>query len=181
MIITISGVVGSGKGTVGRMLAERLHYRCYSMGDLRRHMAHDRGMTLEDFNKLGEDEAFTDKDADEYQVKLGKTEDNFIMDGRVSYYFIPNSLKIFLYVDPKVAAERVFNDKDPGRINQQNAEGVDDQFRINVERNASDRRRYEKYYGIKDFADKKNYDLYIDTSKMTPEQVVDKILDKMNS
>ena len=35
MIITISGLPGSGKSTIGKMLAKKLGYKFYSMGDLR--------------------------------------------------------------------------------------------------------------------------------------------------
>jgi cytidylate kinase len=181
MIITISGMAGAGKGTVGRMLAERLHYNYYSMGDLRRKMALDRGMTIEEFNKLGEKESFTDVDADNYQKELATKEDNFIMEGRLSYHFIHDSLKIFLYVDAGVAAARIYNDKSPNRLNQKNVKNLDEQLKLTVERNASDKLRYKKYYGIKDFTDKKNFDVYIDTTHLTPEQVIDRILKHMHS
>jgi CMP/dCMP kinase len=181
MIITVSGVVGAGKGTVCRMLSKKLGYNYYSMGDLRRKMALERGMTIEEFNKLGEKEAFTDNDADEYQKKLGKIEDNFIMEGRLSYYFIPDSLKVFLYVDSKEAAKRIFHDKRSDRINQKKVKDIHEQERLTIERNASDKLRYKKYYGIEDFTDKKSFDLYIDTYHLTPEQVVEKILKRVNS
>ncbi|MBU0540313.1 AAA family ATPase, partial [Patescibacteria group bacterium] len=68
MIITISGVPGSGKTTVAKILAERLGMKFYSMGDLRGKMATERGLTIDELNKLGETEAFTDNDVDTYQT-----------------------------------------------------------------------------------------------------------------
>ena len=90
MIITINGTPGSGKSTVAKFLAKKLKLRHYSMCDLRRKMALEKGMTIDELNKIGEKEAWTDKDADNCQKKLGKKEDNFIIDGRLSWFFIPN-------------------------------------------------------------------------------------------
>jgi cytidylate kinase len=39
MIITISGLPGSGKTTVARMVAERIGFRHYSAGNMRGEMA----------------------------------------------------------------------------------------------------------------------------------------------
>lgn len=60
-----------------------------------RHSA-KRGMTLAEYNKLGETDPSTDIEVDEYQKKLGETEDNFIIEGRTSWHFIPHSLKFLL-------------------------------------------------------------------------------------
>jgi cytidylate kinase len=177
MIITIGGNAGSGKSTVARMLAEKLGFEKYSMGDVRRKMALERGMTIEEFNKLGETEGFTDMDADKYQEKLASEQDNFVIDGRLSFHFIPNSLKIFLYCDPEIAARRIYDSRnDEARINQQKTESFEEQLQLTLDRDKSDRFRYEKYYGIKDLSDKKNYDLYIDDTNISQEEVLELIL-----
>ena len=44
MIITISGKAGSGKSTVGRIVAQELNYEHYSMGDLQRLYAKEKGI-----------------------------------------------------------------------------------------------------------------------------------------
>src|SRR3989338_8656535 len=98
MIITISGMPGSGKTTVANKIAKKLKLRHYSMGDLRGEVALKHGMNIDELNKLGEKKRWTDKEIDDYQRRLGKTQDNFIIDGRLSWYFIPKSIKIFLNV-----------------------------------------------------------------------------------
>jgi cytidylate kinase len=179
MILTIQGPAGSGKGTVAKILSERLGYKKYSAGDYRRLMAKKIGMTLEEFNKLGEKESFTDEEADEWMRQLGLQEDNFVMDGRLGFHFIPNSVKIYLDVNDDVSAERIFEDNknNPERINQTRADNVEEQKRISMERDASDIIRYRKWYGIEDFTDRRHYDIVIDTSDLTIEQVIDKIID----
>src|SRR3989344_2435450 len=175
MIISISGDPGSGKSTVAKIIANRLKLKHYSAGDFRRKMALERGMNIHELNALGEKEAFTDNDADDYQRKLGITEDNFIIDGRLSFYFIPHSYKIYLKVDSQIAAERIFNAQ---RLDEHIYASIDDVLNATKARVESDEKRYKKYYGI-DYTDAKQYDLVIDTTKSTPEEIADKIISEI--
>ncbi|MCX6710686.1 MAG: cytidylate kinase family protein [Candidatus Woesearchaeota archaeon] len=170
MIITISGMAGSGKSTVGRLLARHLKMKYYCIGDMRRKMADDLGMSLAEFNKLGEKEDFTDRQVDEFQEKLGRKEDNFVIVGRTSYHFIPHSVKIFLDVKLEEGARRIFSQK---RENE-NFKSLQDAIESIKLRDESDAKRYLKYYGI-NISDPKNFDLVIDTTRMPIEKIVDKI------
>lgn len=177
MIITLSGLPGSGKTTIAAMLAERLGVPWYSMGDLRGKMAQERGITIDQLNAIGESEAFTDKEVDDYQAKLGKSGDPFVIDGRLSWHFIPHAFKAFLSVEPAEGARRVF------QAQQAHAREDEREYASQGEaeaalraRNESDRRRYEKYYGVDPFK-RDNYDLWIDTSALTPQQIVEAILE----
>ncbi|MFC1691785.1 (d)CMP kinase [Nanoarchaeota archaeon] len=174
MIITISGTAGSGKSTIAKMLCEKLELKHYSIGDLRRKMAEERGMDIYEFNKLGEKEAFTDKEADDYQTELGKKEDGFVIDGRLSFHFIPHSKKIFLDADLKTRAERIMKDS----REKESFDSVESAMAKLEEREESDKKRYKQYYDLDPF-DKSLYDIVIDTSKLTPEQIVDEILGKI--
>ncbi|MGV8172481.1 MAG: cytidylate kinase family protein [Candidatus Woesearchaeota archaeon] len=176
MIITISGQACSGKTTVGKLLAKRLKYEFFDIGTLRKNAAKVYGMTIEEYNVYGMMHPETDMDADAETIRLGKTLDNFVIQGRLAYHFIPKSFKVYLTVDPDIAAKRIFLDKDPSRNSKSKTADLDEIKRLNKERDQSDILRYDKIYGIKDFTEKQNYDLVIDTSNITPEQVVDKIL-----
>lgn len=172
MIITIAGQAGSGKSTVARLLAEALHYKHYSMGDLRRQMAAERGMSLAEFNALGEEQAFTDKEVDEYQRQLAETEDDFVIEGRLSWHFIPHSVKVYLTVQLKEAARRILADPrptEPFRNQPQAMEAL-------LERERSDKKRYSKYYNLDPY-DPRHYDLVIDTTDIPAEEAVRQILE----
>ncbi len=171
MIITISGKAGSGKSSVGILLAKKLGMKYYCIGDMRRKMAEERGLSLEEFNKLGEKESFTDIEVDKFQQELGKKEDNFVIVGRTSYHFIPHSVKVFLDVDLKIGAERIFRQK----REKEHYTSLNEAIEKIKEREESDKKRYAHYYGLELL--KKDFDLVIDASKLTVEQTVDRIID----
>lgn len=173
MIITISGMPGAGKSTVGKIVAKELGLKYYSVGDLRGKMAQERKMTIEELNKLGERHDFTDKEADAYQANLAQSEDNFIMDSRLGFHFIPESIKVFLDVDIDEAARRILGDK---RHDEREYKGHEDAKRALQERLSSDTKRYKQYYGI-DYLNKSNYDLVVDTTNDLPEAFARKIVE----
>lgn len=172
MIITISGLPGSGKSTVGKMLAKKLGYKFYSMGDLLGKMAMERGITIGELNEIGKREGWTDREPDEYQKKLGQSEDNFVIDSRLGFYFIPQSFKVFIEVDSKIGAERVFKNQRPDEKPMADIKEMQTAFE---NRAKQDDERYQKYYQVS-FLDRKNYDLVFDSSFISLEKMADKIL-----
>ena len=183
MIISISGNPGSGKSTVAKKLSAKLGYKHYYIGILRRQAAQEKGMTLDEYNKLGETDFSTDKNVDEYLKKLGETEDNFVVESRTAFHFIPQSLKIFLTVDEKEGAKRIFSDLklNPGRNNEgRRLNTVDDVATSNKERMLSDQLRYKKYYNL-DLADPKNFDLVLDSSHLSIKDEFNKVWEYVRS
>lgn len=178
MIITISGLPGSGKSTVAKLLAEKLGYERHSIGSMRRAIAQERGMTLEEFNALGEKDSSTDTDIDAWQKREGRERDNVIFEGRTSFHFIPHSYKIFLDVDLRTAARRIANETSAARRFEAKFHDQATVHRALKRRIASDTRRYKKYYRLNIFL-KKHYNLVINTSRLSPRQVVAFILAKI--
>ena len=175
MIITISGKPGSGKSTVGRMIAERIGFRFYSVGDIRGRIAVKRGITLEELNRIAAEDDTLDREQDMHIEELGREEDNFVIDGRMAFHFIPHSLKVFLDVDIEVSAERVFSDI---RDDEERCSSVDEMAERLKSRQSSDQKRYLRYYGL-DYLDTGNYDIVIDTSGKAVEDIVDMIIDNI--
>lgn len=171
MIITIGGKAGGGKSTTAKSLAEKLNYKQYSMGDLQREIAKDLGMTIEELAEFEKTDDKYDHMIDDKQIKLGKEEDDFTMDGWLSAHFIPNSIKVFLDVNIDEAVKRrVKHHRDTESFSN-----VDEAKKSMLNRQKNNRERWLKFYNY-DFLDMKNYDLIIDTTELTPDEVLEEIL-----
>lgn len=176
MKITITGPIGSGKSSVAKEVSKRLNLKFYYMGEIRRKMALERGMTIHEFNELGEKESFTDKEVDDYQKELGEKEDNFVVDGKLGFYFIPDSIKIFLDVNPDIAARRLLKSK---RKDESMYKNLEEARKMMIKKLESDNKRYMKYYNIK-YGDKSKFDFILDTSNLTFEQVINEVITFIN-
>lgn len=174
MIITISGKPGSGKSTVGKILAKKLGYEHFSTGDFMRQMAEEQGVTILELNKIAQSDRTIDEELDARQKHLGLENDNFVLDARLGYHFLPKSYKIFLDVDLDVAAKRIAMDHQESR----NVEGVADLDETKAKMQArliEEKTRWQKIYRLNPF-DVSQYDLVIDTTNISVEQVIERIL-----
>lgn len=179
MIITISGVPGSGKSTVAKLVAAKLGFKHYSAGDFMREIAARRGLSLLEISKLAEKDRSIDEELDRRTSELGKGEDDFVMDSRLAFHFIPFSLKLFLIVGDKEAAKRIHSDvknKAEGRKVEKESTSLAATLAAIKKRKKSEELRYKNYYGLNPY-DTKQYDLVIDTTKTTPEEVAGKVVD----
>lgn len=177
MIISFNGDHGSGKSTIAKMVAEKLNYPRYYMGQIFRDIAKEKGITLEELHEGIADDVAIDKLVDEYLVDLSKKENNFVVESRTAWHFIPDSIKFYFRVDSKESAKRVFLELQ--KENQRN-EGTELDSIEKVEKSLDNRKkmddeRYLKFYGI-NIRDDKNYDLVIDTTKLTIQEVFEKVM-----
>ncbi len=142
MIITVSGKAGSGKSTVSKLLAKKLGLKHYSSGDFMRQMAKERGVTLAELSKQAEqDKGAIDKEIDERQKELGKKENNFVIDGRLSAFFIPNAdFKVFLDCDDDVRAKRILGD-DRGTENTNGLKETEEKIKKREDSECNSRRK----------------------------------------
>ncbi len=173
MQISICGTPGSGKSTVAKIIAEKLGYKYYSVGELRRKAAEKRGLTIYEFNRLNED---TDTYFDNMQKNIGKKENDFVIEGRISFHFVPKSLKIFFKTDLKKAAERIFNDL---RSSEKKYKNVNEVLLEMKKRMEDDKKRYIKHYRLDPY-NEKQFDVVIDTTSITAEEVVKKVMKEVN-
>lgn len=172
MIITLMGTPGAGKSTLGRLLAQQLGFRHYSMGDLQRRIATEHGWTINELmakNTSGDFDSDTETDA--YQERLGKEENDFVIDGRLSWHFIPQSFKVFLDCEEHERARRLL---ERGSTSDK-AVDVDDAVRLNAERLRDEKENFRKKYGLDPY-DTGHYDLVLDTTSTPPEELARKVI-----
>ncbi|MCZ7398593.1 MAG: AAA family ATPase [Candidatus Methanoperedens sp.] len=161
MIITISGPPGSGKSTLSRILSARLGMELVSMGDIFRKCAEDRCMCLEEFGLLAKRNGDIDREIDEMQKKIAMERDNIILEGRLSGFLVDANLKVWLKAPIEIRAER---------IALRECKPVEKAMAETTEREQCERERYLNYYDI-DINDLSVYDLVIDSSKWSPEEI----------
>jgi predicted cytidylate kinase len=172
VVVTISGRPGSGKSVVASKVAQALNLSHVSAGDFMRQMAAERGVSILELSRVAESTDDIDREIDARTVRLAEQGGDFVMDARLGWHFIPDSIKVFLEVDPSVAAQRIFEARRQLEIENVTLEDTERAVR---DRTESERKRYLDYYGV-DYADHANYDLVIDTSHITIDQVVEGIV-----
>lgn len=173
MLITLWGKAGSGKGTVSKLLAERLGYKIISIGGLKRKLAEEMGLSILEFNLLWKQPEYQhafDLKYEEYQKALD-LQSKLILESRLGFLCQPKAFKVFLDVEDEVASQRIYNDQritDEYQSSQQALE-------MTRQRNLEDQKRFLDLYGV-DLWDTQYYDLRVDTSYKAPEEVVQEIL-----
>ncbi|MDV0445481.1 Cytidylate kinase [Methanimicrococcus sp. At1] len=174
MIITISGLPGTGTTTASKLLQEKTGMEFISSGEIFRSIAAELGLSLADFGKLAETDVSYDHQIDDRQKELSKTKDNLILEGRLAGHMsleVPPGkkiLRVLLKAPLETRVRRIMN-----------REQANSSFKFELEqtktREESERVRYDMYYGI-DISDLMIYDLVIDSSKFDPETIVDIIM-----
>jgi len=167
--ITISGLPGTGKTTVAKLLENRLGLRYVYSGEIFRNMAKKYKMSLEEFGQYCETHREIDEDLDRYQLGILR-QGSVIVEGRISGWLAAQNhipaVKVLLEADIAIRA---------GRIVKREAGDLEKRKKEILKREKSEATRYKKYYGI-DVADTSIYDVIIDAGDKTPEEIMEIIV-----
>jgi cytidylate kinase len=170
--VVVNGDLGSGKTTVTVLLAERLGIRRVSIGDLYRTMAAQRGMTALQLNMHAELDDKIDHYVDQLQKDIAASGERLVVDSRLAWHFFTNAVKVHLITEPSEAARRVLGR--PADDVERYA-SVDEALEQITSRSESERVRFITRYGV-DKTRLRNYDLVCDTTRATPDEVVEAIV-----
>ncbi|MFF5292757.1 AAA family ATPase [Paractinoplanes globisporus] len=169
--VVINGDLGSGKTTVSVLLARRLGVRRISIGDLYREMAAQRGLSALQLNLHAELDGKIDAYIDQIQCEIAASGERLVVDSRLAWHFFTDARKVHLITEPTVAAWRVL-----GRPTEVENYATLEEARTQLAYRAeSERIRFLTTYG----ADKtrlRNYDIICDSTRATPEEIVEAIL-----
>lgn len=171
--ITLTGDLGSGKSAVSSLLCEQTGYQYLSTGRIQRQLAAELGLDTLEMNRLADTDPTIDERIDGVFVSLNKNPDGYVVDSRLAWFFIPGSFKVYLKVDTTVAAQRILND--PSRNSEQYSNVEEAVSKIKA-RKASENARFLSKYGA-DCTDMDQFDIVVDTTERTPEEVAALILE----
>jgi cytidylate kinase len=163
MIIAISGLTGSGKNTLGELLAQKLGYRlvCPTFKEL----AAREGVPLMEFQKMAEKDPDIDRKFDALLKEEAK-KGNCVVTTWLGPWMVDADVRIKVRVADRIRAER---------IAKRDGMTPKDALAHLLERDERNRKRYMKLYGI-DIDDEKIFDAVLDGGKDTPEKLLKQAL-----
>lgn len=168
--ISLAGDLGSGKSTVSKLLLDRLGMEYYSTGTICRAVAARHGMTVVEMNQYMETHPELDREIDDGLAALSDDDRALLIDSRMAWHFTRGTFRVYLSTEISVSAARIFA---AGRSEEHFATVEETEQKIR-ERRDSEKKRYMAFYGVNN-KDLHNYDLVIDTTYATPEQIADQL------
>ncbi len=171
MILTISGLHGTGKSTIGKLISQKLGIRYYSTGQAFRDLAKENNFTLEEFTDYVEKNPTIDKKLDEKITEIA-LKDNIIIDSQLSAYILESKadFKILLTCPLETRVNRM-SERDNSKY--------EEKLKETTLREKSELERFNKLYEIdigNQMEIEKIYDLIINTAELTIEKILAKIL-----
>ena len=170
MRIAISSKSGCGNTTVTTLLAEKLGYKMVNFTF--RQLAAERGVDFWTFCRMAEADDDIDRELDRRQVEMAMAEENCVLGSRLAIWMLEKAdLKVYLQATSETRAKRVLK-REGGSLEERMAQ--------TEMRDRNDSARYKRIYGI-DNSDTSVADLVIDTDDRTPEEIVERISEKLST
>jgi cytidylate kinase len=170
--VTITGPPGSGKSTAGRRVAERLGLEFRSAGELFRAEARKRGLDLGDFSRYAEAHEEVDRSLDEQMVVLAAR--GRLIEGRLTGALCRRRGVPCVYLHVTADAEVRYR-----RLAERDGIPFEAAVRATRDREASERDRYLRFYGIDLEAEVPDFS--VDSTNETPETVAHRLLDYLGA
>ena len=168
--ITISGMPGSGKSTVARILTERLGCTYVNGGQIFRDAATARGMRLAEYATYVGEHPAIDRELDDELLQRARAHEDLILESRLAGWLTMHAgipaLRIWITADEETRVARLMR-RDGGTHEEAIA-------RLRA-RASGEAERYLRTYGL-DLHDESPYDAIIRTDDRTPENVAEEIL-----
>jgi cytidylate kinase len=169
LLVTISGLPGSGTSTVAARVAAELGIERLDGGAVFRGLAAERGLSVAEFGVVAQSDATVDVELDARLAARAQAGD-LVLESRLAGWIATNE---------GLAAVRVWLGCDEGerarRVAVREGVSVEDALGANRERERSEASRYLAYYDI-DLGDLSIYDLVLDSTTTPPDDLVVAIL-----
>jgi CMP/dCMP kinase len=166
-VVAVGGPPGSGKSTAARRVADELGLDYRSVGEVFRREAASRGLDLEAFGRYAEQHPEVDAELDRSMQALARP--GVLLDGRIQGALCRRK---------GVAVEAIIITASPAerarRLSVRDRQSVEEAARAIAVREASERARYLRYYGID--VDRETADLVVDSTSKGPDEVAAEVV-----
>ncbi len=170
--IAISGKSGCGNTTISKMIADILNLRFINFTF--RTLAKERELDFNTVLELAEKDDSWDKEVDRRQLELARSgsgeEGGCVLGSRLAIWLLEEAdIKVYLNANARTRAQRIAKREDGKNLEEVAA--------FTETRDKHDHARYLRLYNI----DTDNYsfaDLTIETDNLSPQQIVDLIVEK---
>src|SRR6056297_1333962 len=171
MNIVFSGLHGTGKSTIAKLVADAFKFKSYSTGMAFRSLAEENNMSLEEFSEFAEGNLDIDKQLDEKIKRIAKNArengQNYVFDGQLPAYILQDlsDFNIYLKCETQTRIKR---------MSKRDDQSLEDKKRETLVREKSEQERFEKLYDI-DVLDPKSimetFHLILDTTETSISKV----------
>jgi cytidylate kinase len=169
LLITISGLPGSGTTTVSHLVADALELARVPGGEVFRQLAAEAGMSLAEFGTLAQSQPDIDRELDD-RLEAHAREGGCVIESRLAGWIATRAglaaVRVWVDCDERVRAERVA---------ERDGCTPDQARRDNAARSDLERARYRTVYDI-DLDDRSTYELVLDSTNSSPEALADVIV-----
>jgi cytidylate kinase len=169
VLVTLSGLPGSGTSTVAKAASAALGIEHLDGGTVFRAMASERGLTLTEFSLVAEADDAVDRALDD-RLAARIAAGDVLVESRLAGWLAHRGghvgVRVWIACDEVERARRV------GTRDQHDLGAA---LEANQVREASERARYQEYYGI-DLTDLSIYDLVLDSTDVGPDELVASIV-----
>ncbi len=160
--ISLSGLAGSGKTTIGKLLAEKLSFKFISIGNFSREFAKkEYDMNINEFQDFCKTNPKIDYEIDDEFSKFCNANNNLIIDYRLAHHFVKNSFNVFLIVSEKEAVRRLQNANRQSEFSSNKNSFIKEKMN---DRNKKMQKRFLDIYNT-DFTLLDNYHLVVNTNQ----------------
>lgn len=172
-LVAVAGLPGTGTTTLCRQLSQRLGLPHVYAGQIFRQLAAEHNMDVNGFSEYAETHPGIDTELDRRMMEIAAKR-GVVLEGRMSAWHLLKAevggLKVLLEAPEDIRAKRVAN-----------REGIADADLVLVQnrhREASEAKRYREYYGF-DPNDPRHYDLVLESSNKTPDEIAEIVVAKL--
>jgi cytidylate kinase len=169
--IVLSGPVASGTTTAAKNLSQELNLEYHSAGDFFRDYMLKHNIPLPNKEEIPDE---IDKKVDQELTSLLASEKNVVVDGLYYGYFcrnMPHILKVLITADED---ERIKRATSRTHTHKETPQDV-------IRRDKAHDIKFRKLYASEDFLDPKFFNLVIDSTHTSQEEVLKQIEDKFKS